>query len=128
MPAPVISHNWPSGVKSVEPTLKQLVELRILTYESLEEPSRVAEQNLMRSAWRSGPRVMKTHSRNIADGKRCHALLMSAGRVHELAHAIRLAAETNNRCPNAHAFTSFIHKMGFCFYILCTADTKTNIF
>lgn len=66
VPAPVISHNWPGGVKSVEPTLKQLVGLRILTYESLEEPSRVAEQNLMRSAWRSGPRVMQTHSRNVA--------------------------------------------------------------
>lgn len=65
--------------------------------------------------------------RCITDEKRCRALLMSAGSVQELAHGIRLAAETNDRCPNAHAFTSFIHKMGFCFYILCTADTKTNI-
>lgn len=48
-------------VKTVKPTLRQLVEPRILTYESLEEPSRVAEQNLMRSAWRSGPRVMQRH-------------------------------------------------------------------
>lgn len=56
------------------------------------------------------------------------ALFMSAGPVPVLAHRIRVAAETNDRCPNARAFTSFIHKMGFYFYILCTADTKTNIF
>lgn len=80
------------------------------------------------AVWRSALRMIQKHQHNVALPMKNLALLMSAVPVPVLAHRIRVAAETNDRCPNARAFTSFIHKMGFYFYILCTADTKTNIF
>lgn len=52
------------------------------------------------------------------------SLLMSAGSVPVLAHRIRVAAETNDRCPSARAFTSFIHKMGFYFLHLMHSRYK----